>query len=506
MSRPPVGRDAARPSTTGDHRRPDPAARERTRPTLLLAVLLFVGMVVAMVSTLGTLLIPVIAGDYGVAPATAQWVLTATLLAGAVATPVLGRLGDGCLRKPVLIAGLAAVAAGSVLAATAGPFWQLLLGRGLMGVGMGLMPLTIAVAREYLPPHRLRSAVAALSVTVATGAGIGYPVTGLLTDHVHYRAGFWLAAALAALAMAAAMLVVPPAERGRGRGGRDPAGTFLLGAALVALLLALSRADAWGWTSPRVAALLAVAVVAAVAWCCVELRVSRPLIDLRYLALRPVWVADVCGMIMGFGMYGLSMLVILLAQTPRGTGAGLGAGAAITGLVLLPQSIGTLIAQTLLTRARGRIGSRAALVVGSVTATCAAVLLGLRHGHLAELALGMTVVGIALGTTFAAMAALIVTAVPTGETGSATSLNQVARTVGGAVGSAVMVALLTARSGPGHVFDDSGFRLCFAVQAGVFALSAATALCLPRDADTRRAVPGPKRFPGRRSAGKDSAT
>lgn len=482
MSRPAVRGDRAEPSQVC--RGPSgngPGEWGRGRPALLSAVLVFAGMVVAMVSTLGTLLIPVIARDHQVPPATAQWVLTATLLTGAVATPVLGRLGDGALRKPVLVAGLAAVAVGSVLAAMARPFWQLLVGRGLMGVGMGLMPLAIAVAREFLPPHRLRSAVAALSVTVATGAGLGYPVTGLLTDHLDYRAGFWLAAGLAAVAMAAAMLVVPSAD-GTSGGGRDPFGALLLGAALVALLLALSRADAWGWTSAGVVALLAAAVVLTVAWCRVELCVARPLIDLRYLAFRPVWVANACGVLMGFGMYGLSMLVILLAQAPGGSGAGLGAGAAVTGLVLLPQSVGTLAAQMLLTRWHDRVGPRAALVAGSLVATSAAVLLGLRHGHLADLAAAMAVVGIALGTTFAAMAALIVAAVPAGETGSATGLNQVARTVGGAVGSAVMVALLTARGGAG------GFRLCFAVQAGVFVVSAAVALCLPRATDVAEVV------------------
>ncbi|MER5806153.1 MFS transporter [Streptomyces mirabilis] len=87
---------------------------------------------------------------------------------------------------------------GSALAATAPAFGLLLVGRALQGVGMGLMPLTIAVAREHLPAERMRSGISSLSITTSVGAGLGYPVTGLIAQHLDYRAGFWFAALLSA--------------------------------------------------------------------------------------------------------------------------------------------------------------------------------------------------------------------------------------------------------------------------------------------------------------------
>ncbi|MDP9434908.1 MAG: MFS transporter, partial [Actinomycetota bacterium] len=193
--------------------------RQDVRTRALVPVLLFVGTVVALVSSLGAPLVPTIAEVDDVSLAAAQWSLTVSLLVGAVATPALGRLGDGPRRKQVVVAVLLAVLAGCVLAALPLGFEALLAGRALQGLGLGLTPLAMAVAREALPPDRARSAVAMLSVTTVAGVGIGYPLTGLVTDVFGLHGGFWSAAAIsgAAALLAAGVL---PASRGEAR-GRD---------------------------------------------------------------------------------------------------------------------------------------------------------------------------------------------------------------------------------------------------------------------------------------------
>jgi hypothetical protein len=127
------------------------AAPGSRRARLLPPVLVYVGLLVAVVSSLGSPLVPTIATDYGVSLGSAQWTLTVTLLVGALAAPVIGRLGDGPWRRTVLLSVLAVVVAGSVLAALPGPFALLLAGRAGQGTGLALLPLAMSVARDHLP-------------------------------------------------------------------------------------------------------------------------------------------------------------------------------------------------------------------------------------------------------------------------------------------------------------------------------------------------------------------
>ena len=127
------------------------------RGRALVPVLVYIGLLVAVVSSLGAPLIPTIAADYGVSLGTAQWSLTITLLVGAVSSPAIGRLGDGPRRLHVLLAALAVLVAGSVLAALPTDVFALLLaGRAMQGVGLALLPLAMSMARDHLEPERPR--------------------------------------------------------------------------------------------------------------------------------------------------------------------------------------------------------------------------------------------------------------------------------------------------------------------------------------------------------------
>lgn len=138
----------------------------------LVPVLVSLGMLVAIISSLGAPLIPTIASVDHVSVADAQWSLTVTMLVGAVATPAMGRLGDGPHRRKVILTGLAVVLIGSLLAALPLGFSCLITGRALQGVGMGLVPLAIATARDSVPPERARSALSTLSLTTAASTSV----------------------------------------------------------------------------------------------------------------------------------------------------------------------------------------------------------------------------------------------------------------------------------------------------------------------------------------------
>ncbi|MFL6093883.1 MAG: MFS transporter, partial [Blastococcus sp.] len=231
----------------------------------LVPVLIFIGTVVAVISSLGAPLVPAIAAGTGASLPAAQWSLTATLLVGAVATPVVGRLGDGPHRRPVVLIVLGLVTVGGALAALPLGLEWLVAGRGLQGFGLGLTPIAIATARHALTGARSRSTVAALSVTVVAGVGLGYPTAGLIAELGGVHAAFWTGATISLLALVAAAAVLPgspdaPARR------LDLVGAVLLGGGLAGLLLALGQAEAWGLRSPVLWILTGAAVVVLVGW------------------------------------------------------------------------------------------------------------------------------------------------------------------------------------------------------------------------------------------------
>ncbi len=426
-------------------------------PRALVPVLVSICAIVAVVSSVGAPLIPTVAETYGVSFTSAQWSLTVTMLIGAVTVPVLGRLGDGPHRRRVVNAALVVVLVGCVLAAIHGSFAMLILGRGLQGVGLGLMPLAMAVASDHLGPKRARSCVAALSVTAIAGIGLGYPLTGVIAHVWGYHACFIVAAITTLMVLIASIAVVP----GSGHLTRHPldvVGALSLGLGLTLLLLAFSSGGQWGWTSVPLVACLGLGAVVLGMWGWHELRCPHPIVQLRLLTNRSVLTADITGLLAGIGMFVLSSTVIRFVQTPTETGYGLGRSAMIAGLVLVPFSLASVVANRILPMASGWMPRNLIMPTGALFFVGALTLFLLGRGDLWIVFLAMGIAGLGVGFTFAAMPAFIVSAVPAHETGSALGVNQVTRTVGGAIGSALSATILAAYTLPGAVFpSDEGY-------------------------------------------------
>ncbi|WP_460682972.1 MFS transporter [Modestobacter lapidis] len=451
----------------------------------LVPVLLYLGMLVAVVSSLGAPLIPAIAEANDVPVSSAQWSLTITLLVGAVATPVIGRLGDGPRRRAVVLVVLAGVLAGSVLAALPFGLGWTIAGRGLQGLGLGLTPLTIATARTVLSGERSRSTVAALSVTVAAGVGLGYPVTGLIAELGGVHAAFWFGALASAGALVAAALVYPPSEQVPPR-RLDAAGALLLGVGLAAGLLALGEGEDRGWTSSAVVGLAVLAVLALAAWIAWQLRAAAPLVDLRLARGRSAATAHGTALLAGLANYLLLASAPRLAQTPESTGYGFGTSIVVAGLVLLPFSVGSVVASRLARPLDRRAGPRAVLPVGAVVLGLGLLMFGLVREELWQLFVGTAVSGLGVGCMFAALPGVIVNAVPVRETGSAMSLNQVLRYIGFAVGSALSATLLEAATPEGAAYPASGGYTAIAL-VGCAACVAMAVLAVTLPAQPERA-------------------
>ncbi|MDJ0392529.1 MFS transporter [Rhodococcus sp. G-MC3] len=445
----------------------------------LVPVLVSICAIVAVVSSVGAPLIPTVADTYSVSFTGAQWSLTIAMLTGAVTVPVLGRLGDGPRRRPVVIWALVVVFLGCIFAAIPGNFAMLIIGRGLQGVGLGLMPLAMAVARDHLGPGRARSCVAALSVTAVAGIGFGYPLTGVIAHYFGFHACFVLAAGATLVVLIAAILVVPSSGHLPGH-PLDIIGAVTLGVGLTLLLMAISSGGEWGWTSVPLIACAVVGTVVLAAWAVHELRAEHPIVQLRLLRNRSVLTADATGLLAGIGMFILSSSVIRFVQTPVDTGYGLGRSAMIAGLVLVPFSLASVLANKLLPLASGWMPRNLIMPTGALFFVGALVLFLFGRSDLWIVFVAMGIAGLGVGFTFAAMPAFIVSAVPAHETGSALGVNQVTRTVGGAIGSALSATVLAAYTVPGALYPDSdGYSATSLAGIALWILTGLLALGIP---------------------------
>lgn len=459
------------------------------RGRVLAPVLIYLSSVVAVISSLGAPLIPTIAAADRVSLSEAQWSLTITLLVGAIATPTMGRLGDGALRRPTILGALAVVLVGNALAALPFGFGWLIAGRALQGVGLGLIPLTVATARDSLPPERSRSTIALLSVTVVSGIGVGYPLTGLIAENFGFHASFWFGAAVSAAALVAAALVVP-STRHLSRRPLDVKGAVLFGAVLAGLLLVLSEGQSWGWTSPTLLSLSAVSLVCLAVWIVHELKTGQPLVNLRQLRNRVVLTAAVVGLVAGMGTYLLLSLVTRLAQTPTGPSGGFGVSIVIAGLILFPFSAGTLVANKVVQLVAQRMSWRLTLPLAGAVTLSSLLMFGLARTGLWELFVVMGLNGLGVGCVFALIPGLVVTAVPAGDVGSAIGFNQVLRYVGFTTGSALSAVVLETHTAAGAVLPGpDGYGV--AALCGIVICAAATAAAIV--------------LPGRRRWGVDAA-
>ncbi|MQA01471.1 MAG: MFS transporter [Streptosporangiales bacterium] len=446
---------------------------------------MFIALVVAVGGSLGAPLITSVAGELDVSLAAAQWTLTAPLLVGAIATPVLGRLGTGPRRRQAVLAALAVTVAGSLLTVVAPSFGWLLAGRVGQGAGLGLTPLMMGAARDHLPAERPGPTIALLSVASTIGVGVGYPLAGLLTDVAGLRAAYGLGLLITAVALVAAWRSVPRPPAGRSA-ALDLPGALLLGGGLSALLLAISQTAVWTERPAFGAALLAAAAVLGGAWVHRERRCAAPLVDLALLRKPAVAGANAVMLLGGVGMYLLLTLVTRYVQTPASAGYGVGVDVFVAGLVLVPFSALGFAGGRLVRPLRTRLAPASVLAAGGTVVLAALALFALTRSQLWLSFAVMGVLGLGVGAFSAAMPAAILAGTPAEETSSAMSFNQVVRSVGFSIGSALAGLTLAAHTPAGSTFPtDTGYTTASWLGAAAMGVTVVTALTLRHTAGRR---------------------
>ncbi|MEV8518028.1 MFS transporter [Dactylosporangium sp. NPDC051484] len=433
----------------------------------------------SMLQSLVSPVLPVIQRDLHTGADTVTWVLTAWLLSAAVATPLMGRVGDMIGKERTLLVSLAAIAAGCVLAALAPNITVLIAARVIQGLGGALFPLSFGIIRDEFPPGRVVSALGAMSAVIAIGGGTGIVLAGPVVSALNWRWLFWIPLGVVTVTGLLAWRFVPPSPV-RSAGRVNWLAAALLSGWLVALLLPLSKGNAWGWASPLTVGLLALGAVLLAAWVTVEIRSGNPLIDMRMMRLPSVWTTNVVALLFGAGMFGVYAFLPQFMQIPSATGYGFGSSVSEAGLLMVPMLITMAVAGMLSGAIAGRFSSRAQLVTGSLLATAACVAFAFAHSSRFEVAAAGAVFGAGGGLAYAAMTSLIVHSVPMAQTGAASGMNANIRTIGASIGTALISSILTSGLRPDGLPTESAFTTTFAALAVSVALAVAVALLVPR--------------------------
>ncbi|GAA2452855.1 MFS transporter [Actinomadura vinacea] len=461
-------------------------APERLEPSvrpapgaLTLVALATAGLIVSVQQSLVIPLLPSLMTRFDASMTAVTWVFTASLLAGAVATPLLTRFGDMYGKKRMILLCLGALAAGSVVCALSGTLAVLVAGRALQGVSVAMIPLAIGTIRDAFPAERVTTAIGVLSATMGVGGTIGMIVTGLIADHTSsHRPVFWITTGLAVAGLALIAYSAP--EAGERAGGRpDLPGALLLASCLVCLLLGISQGNRWGWTSPRVLALFVAAAVLCAVWVAVELRVPEPLVRLNLLVGRHSMSANLASLLLGFAMFAMFTLIAGFIQAPRDRlGYGLSGSVLDVGLYMLPSTVTMLLSSTMAGRVTARIGPAFTLAIGSLVAALSYVWVAIAHAHPIDMLAFSAIQGAGFGIAYAALGTLAVQHVPMDQSGIASGINSLVRTTGGSIAGAVTAAVLAAFTiaGTSGVPTQGAYVLCFWIGAGGALLAAVVAL------------------------------
>jgi EmrB/QacA subfamily drug resistance transporter len=460
-------------------------AEGRQHHDVTLAILTLAGIAFALQQTMVIPALPTLQRELHTTTTWVTWVLTVFLLVASVATPILGKLGDQYGKERLLVISLTIFLAGSIGAAAAWNIWALIAWRAVQGAGAAVFPLSYGIIRDEFPREKVGVAIGLVSAVFGIGGGFGIVLSGLIVDHVSWRWLFIVGAAGIAAAVVLVHRFVPESPI-KTPSSVDLVGATLLSGGLIALLLALTEGEHWGWTSARILTLAGAACALLVAWGAAELRVREPMVDMRMLAVRQVLFTNLTALIAGFAMFGAFVLVPNFVETPHGLSSsvqrlvhfGFDASATKAGLYLLPSSVALLFAGPVAGLIGRRVSSKWPLAAGLALVAIAAGSLARWNDEPWQILVAMPILGAGIGFAFAAMATLITEAVRPSETGIATGMNTVMRTVGGVVGGQMGAALLAAHTikGTNGVPSVVGFEVAFGISAGAALVGAGVAV------------------------------
>ena len=452
---------------------------DRTHPNVTLAVLALGGLTYAMLSSLVIPALPTMQHQLHTSETGIAWLLTGYLLASSIGTAIIGRLGDIYGKERLLLWTLVVLGFGTLLAAVAGSLPLLIAARFIQGVAGGIFPLAFGIVRDEFPREKVAGGIGLLSAILGVGGGIGIVLSGVIVEHLDYHWLFWIPLVLVVISAIATWRLVPESPvRTPGKINWPAAALMTIG--MSGVLLAVSQTTEWGWGSPKTLGLAAVGFAFVAAWIAVEVRSKTPLVDMAMMRVRGVWTTNATAFLLGAGLYASFVIFPQFAQLPTSTGFGFGASVVVSGLYLLPATIGMTILGVMAGRISARFGSRSALLVGIVFSEASFLMLAVAHSTPLEMLVSAALLGVGIGLAFAALGNLIVQAVPSSQTGVASGMNTVMRTLGGALGGQLSATFIAGNIAADGLPTVTGFTDSFILAAVFLSLCFLTGLLVPK--------------------------
>jgi len=449
-----------------------------------MAGLIVSSLAFALMQTLVIPALPVLRQDLHTSTQWITWTVTIYLLTGSVATPIIGRMGDQYGKVKMMLVALISFCVGSIGCLVSWNVASLIVFRGVQGVGAAVFPLAYAIIRDEFPEDKWSVTMGTVSSTLGVGGGLGIVISGLVVDNLNWR---WLFVVSAVIGLIALILVwrFIPESPVRLPARPDILGAVLLSGGLIALLVALTEGEPLGWGSPFVMGLFIASAALLVGWAIAETKVLQPMVDMRMLTRRPVLFTNLTALLSGFSLYATWVLLPAFFQFPSGlppqlqhlVNYGFGTSVLVAGLWILPCSAAIVVAGPFGGMLGRRLGPRIPLAIGMGLFAIGAAGIALDHSTALAVSMAFMICGVGIGFAFAAMPRLIVGAVRPSETGVATGMNNVIRTIGGVIGAQIAAVLLAANTFRGTAIPTvDGYVISFWISAGGALLGVVTAL------------------------------
>jgi len=417
---------------------PIPTTRNGT--WFVLALFGLIGIMVMFTEAMITPALPTLQAEFNTTAAWASWIVSIYLLVSSVAIPVFAKLGDSYGKKKFLLVCMTFYTIG----VTANGFaWNLpsLIGfRALQGIGLAMFPLAFAIIRDEFPPERVPVATGIVSAMFGAGAAIGLVVGAWIANNFGWRTTYHtvIPAAIVLTLLAAYYLKESPI---RTPSRPDVFGATTFSIALISFLIAMTEGSTWGWSSPSILSLFGLALAFILFFIFIESRIIDPMIHLAMLKKRNVFFTNITAFIAGLANFLVFQSVIYLLQAPAPIGCSCSLFQA--GLVLAPGSLLMLVTAPLAGAIVSRRGAKLPLFMGAVTLAASFCYFYLFHATQLQMLLGVMISFVGMGFMMVAMINIIIQSVDQSQTGIATGMNTIFRTVGGVIGPTIVGVYLT---------------------------------------------------------------